>query len=34
MAWNGVTIKWDDGESNSVNHDDMAKVERVPAKLT
>jgi hypothetical protein len=32
-SWNDVTIKWDDGESNSVNHNDMAKVERVPTKV-
>jgi hypothetical protein len=32
-SWNEVTIEWDDGESNSVNHNDMAKIERVPNKL-
>jgi hypothetical protein len=28
-SWSEVTIKWDDGETNSVSHNDMAKVERV-----
>jgi hypothetical protein len=32
-SWSEVTIKWDDGETNSVSHNDMAKVERVPNKL-
>jgi hypothetical protein len=32
-AWSGVIIEWDDGDSNSVGHNDMAKVERVPTKL-
>jgi hypothetical protein len=33
-AWSGVTISWDDGETNSVRHNDMAQVERVPTKIT
>jgi hypothetical protein len=32
-SWSEVTIAWDDGEANSVSHNDMAKVERVPNKL-
>jgi hypothetical protein len=32
-SWSGVTISWDDGDTNSVSHNDMAKVERVPTKL-
>ena len=32
-AWNGVTIDWDDGHSTSIQHNDMAKVERVIGKL-
>jgi hypothetical protein len=32
-SWHGVTIDWDDGETNSVSHNDMAQVERVPTKL-
>jgi hypothetical protein len=32
-AWNGVTIDWDDGHSSSIQHNDMAQVERVPDKL-
>ena len=27
-AWHGVTIAWDDGDFNSVGHNDMAQVER------
>jgi hypothetical protein len=30
-AWNGVTIDWDDGNRSSIQHNDMARVERVPA---
>jgi hypothetical protein len=26
-AWSGVTIAWDDGNTTSVRHNDMAKVE-------
>jgi hypothetical protein len=33
-SWSEVTIKWDDGETNSVNHNDMAQVERVSGKST
>ena len=32
-SWSEVTIAWDDGESSSVSHNDMARVERVPAKM-
>jgi hypothetical protein len=31
-AWTGVTIDWDDGHSTSIQHNDMAQVERVPNK--
>jgi hypothetical protein len=31
-SWSEVTITWDDGESNSVIHNDMALIERVPNK--
>jgi hypothetical protein len=31
-SWSEVTIAWDDGEANSVSHNDMAKVERVLGK--
>jgi hypothetical protein len=31
-SWSEVTIAWDDGESNSVSHNDMAQVQRVPTK--
>jgi len=33
-SWYGVTIAWDDGDTNSVSHNDMRQVERVPNKLT
>jgi hypothetical protein len=32
-TWNGVTIDWDDGHTTSIQHNDMAHVERVPMKL-
>jgi hypothetical protein len=28
-AWNGVTINWDDGRTSSVEHNDMARIQRV-----
>jgi hypothetical protein len=28
-SWSEVTIDWDDGESHSVSHNDMARIERV-----
>ena len=31
-SWSGVTIDWDDGDATSVNHNDMAQVDRVAAK--
>ena len=30
VDWRGVIIKWDDGRTNSIYHNDMAQVERVP----
>jgi hypothetical protein len=32
-AWSGVTIDWDDGNSTSIRHNDMAQVARVPTKI-
>jgi hypothetical protein len=32
-SWSEVTIAWDNGEANSVSHNDMRQVERVPNKL-
>jgi hypothetical protein len=32
-AWNGVTIVWDDGHTTSIQHNDMAHVERALTKL-
>ena len=31
--WAGVSINWDDGHTTSIQHNDMAQVERVPAKI-
>ena len=31
-SWNEVTIDWDDGHTTSIQHNDMAQVERVPTK--
>jgi hypothetical protein len=32
-SWSGVTIEWDDGHTASIQHNDMARIERVPANL-
>jgi len=32
-AWSGVTISWDDGHTASIEHNNMARVERVPKKV-
>ncbi len=32
-SWNEVTINWDDGHTASIQHNDIARVERVPRKL-
>jgi hypothetical protein len=32
-SWSGVTIDWDDGHTTSIQHNDMAQVERVPVKV-
>jgi hypothetical protein len=32
-TWNSVIIDWDDGHTTSIQHNDMARVERVPLKL-
>jgi len=31
--WSGVTIAWDDGETNTARHNDMTQIERVPVKV-
>jgi hypothetical protein len=31
--WAGVTVKWDNRGEQSILHNDMAQVERVPTKL-
>jgi hypothetical protein len=32
-TWSEVTIEWDDGHTDSIKHNDMAKIERVPHNL-
>jgi hypothetical protein len=32
-SWSGVTVDWDDKHASSIQHNDMAQVERVPAKI-
>jgi hypothetical protein len=32
-TWSGVTINWDNGHTTSIEHNDMARVERMPVKL-
>jgi hypothetical protein len=29
-AWGGVVIKWDDGRTSSIHHNDMAQVQSAP----
>ena len=31
-TWSDVTINWDDGQTTSIQHNDMAQVERMPTK--
>jgi hypothetical protein len=31
-TWSEVTIDWDDGHTSTVQHNDMAKIEKVPSK--
>jgi hypothetical protein len=31
-SWAGVSINWDDGHATAIQHNDMARVERVPTK--
>ena len=33
VDWSGVTIKWDDGHTNHIQHNDMGDVTAVPSKL-
>ena len=33
VSWSGVTIDWDDGHTASIQHNDMAQVERVPTNI-
>jgi hypothetical protein len=31
-AWSGVTIAWDDNQTDSIRHNDMPQIERVPTR--
>ena len=31
--WAGLTVKWDNRSQQTIQHNDMAQVERVPANL-
>ena len=33
ISWSEVTIDWDDGHTSTIQHNDMAQVERVPTKI-
>jgi hypothetical protein len=32
-SWNEVTIDWDDGQTSTIQHNDMVQVERVQDKI-
>jgi hypothetical protein len=32
-AWSGVTIAWDDDQTDSIRHNDMTQIERVQKKV-
>ena len=32
-SWSGVTVDWDDKHASSIQHNDIAQVERVPTKI-
>jgi hypothetical protein len=32
-TWSGVTISWDNGDANTVQHNDMTQIERAPKKV-
>jgi small-conductance mechanosensitive channel len=32
-TWSDATIDWDDGQTTSIQHNDMAHVERLPTKI-
>jgi hypothetical protein len=31
-SWGGLVVAWDDGRTNSIHHNDMKQVERMPVK--
>jgi len=33
IAWNAVTMDWDNGHTASIQHNDMMHVKRVPMKV-
>jgi hypothetical protein len=33
ISWSEVTIAWDDGDTNTVRHNDMTQIERAPMKV-
>ena len=32
-TWSEVTIDWDDGRTSTIQHNDMARVERLPTNI-
>jgi hypothetical protein len=30
ISWSEVIVVWDDGDSSSMNHNDMGQIQRVP----
>ena len=32
-TWSDVTVSWDNGQTASIQHNDMTQVERVPTKV-
>jgi hypothetical protein len=33
VDWSGVTMRWDDGQTTLIQHNDMARIDRAPANL-
>lgn len=31
--WSGLIISWDDGDTNTVQHNDMSQIDRAPIKV-
>jgi hypothetical protein len=32
-SWSGITIDWDNGDTDTVQHNDMVRIERAPVKV-